>query len=207
MFNRLVMIGVLAGIALISTACGDKPASTEIKAPEQPKQAAVAPVVEEKKVEIKQPEPTKKEAPNATSEQAKPAPTKQPAKLQDWKSDIDAIAKSQKTETEKFDEVSKLARVYQPSQEELKEFESFIVAEFKSGKYLKDVKNPVYMLSNIFRSTVVERQYDDKEKQPIDTFALDFLQNTKYTFRGEAVNSDSVKSNESQMKKALEKIK
>jgi hypothetical protein len=307
MFNRLVMIGILAGMTLITAACGAKPASTETKtATNEPKQVATAPVVEEQKPEVKETVPPAKETPKAvqfkiaedkknekqngryirvttdsTSESdfkdiinqvkadskaydavwlyihdtsASPfgkniatvrfpitqkgialvgaknkddvimesksvtgAKTPAEPKKQDnpapavankgWESDVDEIAKSKKTETEKFDEISKLARIYQPSQQELKDFESIIIAEFKNGKYLKDVKNHKYMLSNVFRSTVVERQYDDKEKQPIDAFALDFLQNTKNTYRGEAVSSASVKSNEEQMKKTLAQIK
>jgi hypothetical protein len=150
----------------------------------EPTQAAVAPVAE-KKTEVS---------------------TAAPVDVV-WKNGIVEVANSQKSETEKFDEVTKLARAYKPDDATLKSFESFIVAEFKSGAYLKNTKNHEYMLSNVFKSTAIERHYDDKLKQPIDTFALDFLQNTKYTYRGESATSDSVKSNESQMKKTLEKIK
>jgi len=39
-------------------------------------------------------------------------------------------------------------------------------------------------------------------------FAFDYLQNMKYTYRGaDTVDSESVKSNEEQMNKALKEIK
>ncbi|RAV18847.1 hypothetical protein [Paenibacillus contaminans] len=134
-------------------------------------------------------------------------PTQQKQEV-DWKKEIGVIAKTEKSTTEKFDEVTKLARSYKSDQSELKEFESFIVSEFKNGSYLKDTKNHEYMLNNIFKATVVERHYDDKEKKPIDSFALDFIQNSKYTYRGvETIDSDSVKSNEDQMKKSMAQIK
>lgn len=209
MFKRISLIGVLAGMVLIVAACGSKSASSEIKVPEQPTQVASAPAapVEEKKVEAK---PAESKAPAVTPApvQSTPTPALSAAPVdEEWKAGIVAIAKSQKSETEKFDEVTKIARAYKPNDATLKDFETFIVSEFKSGAYLKSVKNHEYMLNNIFKSTVIERHYDDKQKQPIDTFALDFLQNTKYTYRGESITSDSVKTNESQMKKALEKIK
>lgn len=58
MFKRMSLIGVLAGMALIVAACGSKPASSEIKAPEQPKQAAAAPAEK-----AKEPVAPAKEAP------------------------------------------------------------------------------------------------------------------------------------------------
>ncbi|CDN41255.1 hypothetical protein BN871_AD_00100 [Paenibacillus sp. P22] len=70
------------------------------------------------------------------------------------------------------------------------------------------MKNDSYMLTNIFKSVVIEKHYDDAKATPIDRFAFDFYQNTKYTYRGaDAVDSDSVKSNEEQMDKSLSKIK
>lgn len=38
------------------------------------------------------------------------------------------------------------------------------------------------MLTNIFKSTVVEQNYAGGE--PIKEFAFEFYQNTKYTYRG-----------------------
>lgn len=194
MIKRLSLIGVLTGAALLA-ACGTQPASNAAQSQAAaPVQATPSPT----------PTPTPTPVPTST-----PAPTPTPAlAVTDWKSEVDKIAKSEKTTTQKFDEVTKLARAYKADEKELKEFETYIIDEFKSKRYLKDIKNDSYMLTNIFKSTVVERNYDDKKEVPIDAFAFDFLQNTKYTYRGaDAVDSQSVKSNESQMNKSLQKMK
>lgn len=48
---------------------------------------------------------------------------------------------------------------------------------------------------------------DDAENLPLDSFAFDFYQNTKYVYRGvDAVDSESVLANEHQMNKAILKI-
>jgi hypothetical protein len=123
-----------------------------------------------------------------------------------WTGEVKRIAASEKTETQKFDEVMALAKKYQPPKEELAEFETYIVAEYKGGKYLADPKNHEYMLGNIFRAAVITEQYDDKE--PIDEFAFDFWQNTKYVYRGvESPDDPPVKANERQMVKALQRMK
>jgi hypothetical protein len=62
-------------------------------------------------------------------------------------------------------------------------------------KNSKPIKNNEYMLTNIFKSAVVESSYDAREMMPIDDFAFDFWQNTKYTYRGvDSLDSDAVKS-------------
>ena len=106
---------------------------------------------------------------------------------------------------EKYDAVVLYAREYQATEEEVKEFEKYIIAEYQSKNYLADITNAEYMLSNIFRANVIQRSYDDNA--PVSKFAFDFEQNTKYTYRGaDAVDSESVKSNESQMDKSLAKM-
>ncbi|EFM13006.1 conserved hypothetical protein [Paenibacillus curdlanolyticus YK9] len=129
----------------------------------------------------------------------------------DWAAQINEVSGSTDlTETEKADRIEGVARKYAKtvSETELQEFETYVLSEHKNKRYLKDIKNDQYMLTNIFKSVVIEKHYEDSEQLPIDKFALDFYQNTKYTYRGEdAVNSDSVKSNEQQMNKALEQIK
>jgi hypothetical protein len=122
-----------------------------------------------------------------------------------WQEKVKAVATKDATETEKFDEISLFAMDYQPTEEEIKEFEDFIINEYKSGNYIKDLTNHEYMLSNIFKSQVVERYYDEGE--PMKDFAFDFWQNSKYTYRGvDTPDSTPVKSNEDQMNKALEKM-
>jgi len=122
--------------------------------------------------------------------------------LNDWKIQVKEIADSNKTETEKFDEVSTLASEYTLTDQESKEFEDYIVNEYKTKKYLKDIHNDEYMLTNIFKSTAVEAHYSSSA--PIKEFAFDFLQNTKYTYRGaEVVGSQFVLANEKQMNDSL----
>ena len=117
---------------------------------------------------------------------------------------INAIAISDSSTTEKHDEVARLVKDYTVNEVDLKQFEKDIIAEFTSGKYLNDITNDTYMLTNLFKSMVIESNYEDSESIPIDKFSFDFLQNTKYTYRGvDAVDSTAVKSNEEQMQKSL----
>ncbi|MBH8600509.1 hypothetical protein [Thermoactinomyces sp. CICC 23799] len=147
-------------------------------------------------------DPTKSE--EATKDVTKSAET---IKVEDWEGEIKKIAASDKTKTEKFDEVSILSKNYRPDENELADFESHIVREFISGRYLKTPEDDLYMLTNIFKADVVNRQYHDKYQVPIDEFAFDFWQNTKYVYRGvDDVDSQAVKANERQMKKALKKM-
>lgn len=125
-----------------------------------------------------------------------------------WQDQIKEIANSDGSETEKHDRVMlEVVKAYEPTEEEIAQFEQDIINEFTTGNYLSDITNHEYMLTNLFKSGVVEEYYDDSAQYPMDAFAFDFLQNTKYTYRGvDAVDSEAVKSNEDQMKKALEKI-
>lgn len=126
--------------------------------------------------------------------------------LNDWKVQVKDIAGSDKSETEKFDEVSKLAMDYSLTDQELKEFEDYIVNEYKTNNYLKDIHNDEYMLTNIFKSTAIDEHYSSST--PIKEFAFDFLQNTKYTYRGaEVVGSQFVLANEKQMNDSLALMK
>lgn len=142
------------------------------------------------------------------SGEVEPEKTETEEESNSWEETVKSIALSDKTPTEKFDEVSMYANDYDGTDEEVNEFEEFIINEFTSGKYLSDLENHEYMLSNIFKAQVIESFYDDSEQNPKDKFAFDFLQNSKYTYRGvDAVDSESVLSNEEQMKKALEEMK
>jgi hypothetical protein len=131
-----------------------------------------------------------------------------PQNVGNWQDEIKKVAKSNKTKTEKYDEVMNLSKNYKPQPTELKTFKEYIKNEFVSGQYLKDIQNDEYMLANVFKANVVNRYYDDKLQLPIDEFAFDFWQNTKYTYRGvDTLDSAAVKSNERQMNKALAKMK
>ncbi|MDF9845463.1 MULTISPECIES: hypothetical protein [unclassified Paenibacillus] len=122
-----------------------------------------------------------------------------------WESAIKQIAQSDTDPTQKADAAEVLAKDYEPAAEELKDFESQIVEEYNAQNYLAHIEDTEYMLINIFKAVVVEKAH---EGTPLGDFAFDFYQNTKYTYRGvDAVDSESVKANESQMDKALAEIK
>ncbi|WNS78792.1 hypothetical protein RRU94_02275 [Domibacillus sp. DTU_2020_1001157_1_SI_ALB_TIR_016] len=67
--------------------------------------------------------------------------------------------------------------------------------------------NAEYMLGNIFKSEVVENHYKNSQQDPVDAFAFDFWQNTKYVYCSvDAPVGQPVQVNEEQMDKALPKI-
>lgn len=191
--KKTLLIPFLLTIAILS-ACGNNLESSE------------PPVETVKKEEQKNSDTLTTESP--TDEPANELSKETQPSSSEWNTSITELAANNLTTTEKADGAEKLARAYKSSSEELKEFEAYIVDEFKNSKYLSDITNSEYMLTNIFKSVVVERSYEDNEMNPIDKFAHDFYQNTKYTYRGaDAVDSESVKSNEDQMNKALAEIK
>ncbi|MFK4427689.1 hypothetical protein, partial [Bacillus sp. RC51] len=114
------------------------------------------------------------------------------------------VASSDKSTTEKFDEVSKYAQGYKPSKDEVKQFGDEIIKEYKDKNYIKDVSNHEYMLNNLFKSQVVDKNASDKN---LKDFAFDFWQNSKYNYRGvENATSSATQANERQMDKALSKM-
>jgi len=86
----------------------------------------------------------------------------------------------------------------------VKQFGDDIIKEYKDKNYIKDVSNHEYMLSNIFKSQVVDKNASEK---PLKNFAFDFWQNSKYNYRGvENTTSSATQANERQMDKALNKM-
>lgn len=121
-----------------------------------------------------------------------------------WEDKIREVASSDKSETEKFDEINKYARDYKPTNDEVTKFENDIIKEYKNKKYIMDVSNHEYMLGNIFKSQVVEQ---NSQEQMMRNFAFDFFQNSKYNYRGvENMNSEPTLANERQMDKALNEM-
>lgn len=124
-----------------------------------------------------------------------------------WEDKVKEVASSEGTTTEKFDQITLFANDYKPTKGEIKDFEQYIIKEYKDKKYLNDISNHEYMLGNIFKSYVIEKYYNDDEKKPMDSFALDFFQNSKYNYRGvDTKTSESTLSNEKQMDEALAKM-
>lgn len=124
-----------------------------------------------------------------------------------WEDEISEIAATEQSETEKHDAVMALVSDHEVTGEEVTVFEEQIISDFKDGTYLADIENHEYMLKNIFKARAIDIFYEDELKKPIDSFAFDFLQNTKYTYRKvDAVDSESIKSNELQMEDTLSEI-
>lgn len=124
-----------------------------------------------------------------------------------WQEKVKEVAASDGSKTEKFDQISMYARDYKPTKAEIKEFSDYIIQQYKDKKYIMDINNDEYMLEEIFKADVVQRYYDDVDKNPMDSFAFDFWQNTKYNYRGvDTMTNDSTISNEKQMDKALDQM-
>lgn len=121
--------------------------------------------------------------------------------------EIIEIAATDQSETEKHDAVMALVSEYEFTEEEIATYEEQIISDFKDGTYLSDIENHEYMLKNIFNARAIDIFYEDELMEPIDSFAFDFLQNTKYTYRKvDAVDSEAVRTNEEQMKASLSEI-
>ncbi|MFJ8519020.1 hypothetical protein [Lysinibacillus xylanilyticus] len=123
-----------------------------------------------------------------------------------WQGKVKEVASFTSTPSKKFDTIEAYAKKYPATKAEIKEFEDYIVDEYKNKKYLADVQNNEYMLGNIFKAYVVNRYYGEEET-PINDFVFGFYQNSNYTFKGlESINSNAIKYNERQMDKALTAI-
>jgi len=117
-----------------------------------------------------------------------------------WIDEINAIANSSDSNSDKFYALEKVMLAYETNENEVTQFESEIVSDYKNGTYLNELDNHERMLSNIFKSYVVEQNTNGSIKD----FAFDYHQNLKYVYRGaDTPDSESVKSNEEQMNKAL----
>lgn len=124
-----------------------------------------------------------------------------------WEDKLKEIMAMDGNASDKFNEIDRFAYEYEPTEDEVSEFETYILAQYQSKKYLQDTSNAEYMLENIFKSSVVNRYYKDDNSNPIGKFAFDFYQNSKYVYRGvDTVGSESVLANERQMDKALLEI-
>lgn len=123
-----------------------------------------------------------------------------------WQTKVKEIAASNGSPTDKYDAIMLYAKDYSSTDDEIAEFEKYIINQYLNKQYLADITNAEYMLGNIFRANVINEFYG-QVNSPINDFAFDFYQNTKYTYRGvDAVDSEAVQANERQMTKALAKI-
>lgn len=121
-----------------------------------------------------------------------------------WQDEIAKLVANSDVAADKFYALEKFLIKYEATDAEVEEFAKYIIEDYKSGNYLSDINNHERMLTNILKSYYVEKNSEGAMKD----FAFDYFQNMKYTYRGvDAVDSDSVKSNEDQMNKALLEIK
>lgn len=131
-------------------------------------------------------------------------PPKTEATAANWLDEIDAIANSSDNNSDKFYALEQVMLAYEVKENEVTQFENDIITDYKNGTYLNDLDNHERMLSNIFKSYVVERN----TKGLLKDFAFDYHQNLKYVYRGiEDLNSEAVKANELQMNKVIDEIK
>lgn len=133
------------------------------------------------------------------------APVTQPEQKEQisWQDAIKNFIADNSTTSERFDELTTYVQDY-TNTSEVDLFANEIISAYEKGEYLSDVTNDDYMMTMIFKSAIVEKFTEDAN---IKSFAWDFYQNMKYTYRGEATDSDDVKANEEQMNKALDKMK
>jgi len=120
-----------------------------------------------------------------------------------WARRIHEISSNEDKATDKFYELEEILLEFEPSAEEVEQFKSDIIEDYKSGTYLDELDNHDRMLTNIFKSHFVEKNSEGAVK----AFAFDYYQNLKYAYRGiDAPDSEAVKSNEEQMNEVLPEI-
>lgn len=120
-----------------------------------------------------------------------------------WVNKINELAHNSDGVADKFYELEKFMMDYEASKEEVEQFGKDIIADYQSGTYLSEIDNHERMLTNIFKSYIVDQQ----AKEPMKELAFDYHQIMKYTYRGaETIDSDFVKENEYQIEKSLKKL-
>lgn len=122
---------------------------------------------------------------------------------ENWAEKIHEIASNEENASDKFSELEQYLVEYEASEEEVANFKTDIVDDYKSGTYLDDLNNHDRMLTNIFKSYFVEKNSEGAIKD----FAFDYHQNLKYAYRGvDSPDSEAMKSNEAQMDKVLPEV-
>ncbi|WP_238655152.1 hypothetical protein [Paenibacillus piscarius] len=123
-----------------------------------------------------------------------------------WESAIKQIAGTDTPPAQKADAIEVMAKSYNPSAEELKDFESQIVEEYTAGNYLAHPEDAEYMLVNLFKAAVIIQKHPENEA--IRTFAADFSKNSRLVFSGEdTADSAAVQSNHTRMDQTLEQLR
>lgn len=169
-------------------------------AEEQEKAAEEAAKQAEKEAE-KAAKEAEKEAAKRAEEEKKAA---EQAAANSWEAKIAELATNADRPADKFYALETYMMDYSYSAKEVEQFKADIIADYTSGTYLSDITNDERMLTNIFKGYIVEK---GSSNAAVKDFAFDYFQNMKYTYRGvDAVDSDAVKANESQMNRALSQM-
>ncbi len=153
--------------------------------------------------EVTEPTPTDDVSETTTEETTPEETVNEEIDPDNWARMIHEISSSENEESDKFYELEQFLMEYEPSEEEIDQFKTDILDDYKSGTYLDELDNHDRMLTNIFKSYFVEKNSEGAIKE----FAFDYHQNLKYAYRGaDSPDSDAVKSNEEQMDKILPEI-
>lgn len=121
-----------------------------------------------------------------------------------WNESLEEIINSSDAPSDKFYSLETVMMDAEVSEDVVKSFKQEILSAYKEKRYLSNPTDDEVMLNLIFKSYIVEQKAENEWKD----FAFDFHQNVKYVYRGEETpESDSVKSNEEQMDKVINKLK
>ncbi|BAK15873.1 hypothetical protein SSIL_1450 [Solibacillus silvestris StLB046] len=120
-----------------------------------------------------------------------------------WNESLEEIINSSESPSEKFYSLETVMMDAEISEDDVNTFKQDILSAYKDKTYLSNPTDDEFMLNLIFKSYIVEQNVEGDWKD----FAFDFHQNVKYVYRGaETPESDSVKSNEEQMDKVINKL-
>lgn len=120
-----------------------------------------------------------------------------------WTESFEEIINSSDAPSDKFYSLETVMMDAEVSEDDVKSFKQEILSAYKEKRYLSNPTDDEIMLNLIFKSYIVEQNAENEWKD----FAFDFHQNVKYVYRGaETPESDSVKSNEEQMDKIINKL-
>jgi hypothetical protein len=125
-----------------------------------------------------------------------------------WQENIEKIVSSNATAQDKVFTVYRYSQKYPVKDTELKEFESYIIGEYKNGNYLKNPKDELYMLTNSFKAGVITNclDVDGSGDDPYFLFATFFSHNSNGVFLGDKTDSSEVKETEAHLDEQLKEI-
>lgn len=182
----------------------EKLAKEQAKAEEEAAKQAEKLAKEQAKAEEEAAKQVEKEAAEAAKRAEEDKKAAEQAAANSWESKIAELAKNADRPADKFYALETYMMGYSYSAKEVEQFKADIIADYTSGTYLSDITNDERMLTNIFKGYIVEK---GSSNAAVKDFAFDYFQNMKYTYRGvDAVDSDAVKANESQMNRALSQM-